>query len=159
MKNLLFRASVGANYNSFLTVTEKYAEVLGVLSHSHARLIQRTFLNLLSDLKKENPVNLYPVNNIIALLMAMKFFRVKVSAFFQNFFYGFAFSSIFLLQTNQVADFEMDIQFLDELGQYYLDVKHKDIKHATAGLLVEILLPVAAVSHSISALGICRSIV
>uniref|UniRef100_A0A0N5A9H4 Protein furry n=1 Tax=Syphacia muris TaxID=451379 RepID=A0A0N5A9H4_9BILA len=115
--------TVGANYSNFLAVAEKFAEVLGVLSQSHSSLIQKTFLNLLNDLKKENPVNLFPVNNIIALLMAMKFFRVK---------------------TNQVVDFEKDIQFLDELGQYYLDVKHKDIKHATAGLLVEILLPVAA---------------
>lgn len=43
----------------------------------------------------------------------------------------------------------MGIRFLDELGQYYLDVKHKDIKHAVAGLLVEILLPVAAVCFTL----------
>lgn len=49
------------------------------------------------------------------------------------------------LQTNDIADFEIGIRFLDELGQYYLDVKQKDIKHAIAGLLVEILLPIAAV--------------
>ncbi|VDM37733.1 unnamed protein product [Toxocara canis] len=116
-------ASVGVNYNNFLSVAERYAEVLGVLSQSHAPLIQRTFLSQLGELKKEAPVTPATVNNIIALLMAMKFFRVK---------------------TNEVGDFEMGIRFLDELGQYYLDVKHKDIKHAVAGLLVEILLPVAA---------------
>ncbi len=49
------------------------------------------------------------------------------------------------LQTNQVADFEMGVSFLHDLGQYYLEVKQRDIKHAIAGLLVEILLPVAAV--------------
>uniref|UniRef100_A0A915AQL7 Cell morphogenesis protein N-terminal domain-containing protein n=1 Tax=Parascaris univalens TaxID=6257 RepID=A0A915AQL7_PARUN len=115
--------TLGLNYNNFLSVAERYAEVLGVLSQSHAPLIQRTFLAQLAELKKETPVTPATVNNIIALLMAMKFFRVK---------------------TNEVGDFEMGIRFLDELGQYYLDVKHKDIKHAVAGLLVEILLPVAA---------------
>jgi hypothetical protein len=36
---------------------------------------------------------------------------------------------------------------LEELGSYYLeiDLKQKDLKHALAGLLVEILLPLAAV--------------
>ena len=41
----------------------------------------------------------------------------------------------------------MGVNFLDELGAYYLevDLKQKDLKHAIAGLLVEILLPMAAV--------------
>lgn len=34
-----------------------------------------------------------------------------------------------------------------ECAQYFLEVKDKDIKHALAGLFVEILIPVAAVSH------------
>uniref|UniRef100_A0A0M3HEW4 MOR2-PAG1_N domain-containing protein n=1 Tax=Ascaris lumbricoides TaxID=6252 RepID=A0A0M3HEW4_ASCLU len=70
--------TVGLNYNNFLSVAERYAEVLGVLSQSHAPLIQRTFLTQLAELKKETPVTPATVNNIIALLMAMKFFRVKV---------------------------------------------------------------------------------
>ena len=37
-------------------------------------------------------------------------------------------------------------QFMNELAQYFLEVKDKDIKHAVAGLFVEILVPVAAVS-------------
>lgn len=36
--------------------------------------------------------------------------------------------------------------FLQECAQYFLEVKDKDIKHALAGLFVEILVPVAAVS-------------
>lgn len=36
---------------------------------------------------------------------------------------------------------------LQECAQYFLEVKDKDIKHALAGLFVEILVPVAAVSH------------
>ena len=38
------------------------------------------------------------------------------------------------------------LQFMHELAQYFLEVKDKDIKHAVAGLFVEILVPVAAVS-------------
>lgn len=40
----------------------------------------------------------------------------------------------------------MGVGFLDELGSYYLevDLKQKDLKHALAGLLVEIMLPIAA---------------
>lgn len=34
-----------------------------------------------------------------------------------------------------------------ECAQYFLEVKDKDIKHALAGLFVEILIPVAAVSQ------------
>lgn len=45
----------------------------------------------------------------------------------------------------------MSIQYLSatspqECAQYFLEVKDKDIKHALAGLFVEILVPVAAVS-------------
>lgn len=39
----------------------------------------------------------------------------------------------------------MCVQFLHDLGAYFLEVKDKEIKHALAGLFVEILLPVAAV--------------
>lgn len=39
-----------------------------------------------------------------------------------------------------------DSLFLQECAQYFLEVKDKDIKHALAGLFVEILVPVAAVS-------------
>uniref|UniRef100_A0A915PVF0 Uncharacterized protein n=1 Tax=Setaria digitata TaxID=48799 RepID=A0A915PVF0_9BILA len=116
-------STCGSNYNNYLLVAERYAEVLGVLSQTHATLIQRTFLNTLDELRKENPMTPFGMNCIIALLMAMKFYRIK---------------------TSDVAEFEVGVRFLDELGQYYLDVKQKDIKHAVAGLLVEILLPVAA---------------
>ena len=44
-----------------------------------------------------------------------------------------------------IEEFELCVQLLLELGQYFLEVKDRDIKHALAALLVEILLPVAAV--------------
>ncbi|XP_070554698.1 protein furry homolog-like [Ptychodera flava] len=43
-----------------------------------------------------------------------------------------------------VEDFEASFQMLNHCAQYFLEVKDKDIKHALAGLLVEILVPVAA---------------
>lgn len=42
----------------------------------------------------------------------------------------------------------MGVSFLTQIGNYYLevDLKQKDLKHALAGLLVEILAPAAGVS-------------
>jgi hypothetical protein len=39
------------------------------------------------------------------------------------------------------------VSFLSQIGSYYLevDLKQKDLKHALAGLLVEILAPAAGV--------------
>lgn len=44
-----------------------------------------------------------------------------------------------------IEDFQACIQFLHDLGAHFLEAKDKDVKHALAGLFVEILLPVAAV--------------
>uniref|UniRef100_A0A915EWX1 Cell morphogenesis protein N-terminal domain-containing protein n=1 Tax=Ditylenchus dipsaci TaxID=166011 RepID=A0A915EWX1_9BILA len=88
-------------------------------------MVQKKFVSELNELRKENPFTSTTVRNIISLLMGMKFFRIK---------------------TQTYLDFEMGVNFLDELGSYFLevDLKQKDLKHALAGLLVEILLPVAA---------------
>lgn len=72
-----------------------------------------------------NALNLTCVQAIISLIMGMKFYRVKMFP---------------------VEDFEASFQLLHECANYYLEVKDKDIKHALAGLLVEILVPVASVS-------------
>ncbi|KAI6200883.1 Protein furry-like protein-like [Aphelenchoides besseyi] len=114
----------GNNYSNSLVVAETFGEVIGVLSQSHFKQVHKLFSTNLDALRKELPFNSITVRKIISLLMAMKFFRIK---------------------TNQVSDFEMGVSFLDELGSYYLevDLKQKDLKHALAGLLVEILLPAA----------------
>ena len=54
-------------------------------------------------------------------------------------------------QMHPIEEFQACIQFLHECGMYFLELKDKDkemiqIKHALAGLFVEILLPVAAVT-------------
>ena len=51
-----------------------------------------------------------------------------------------------------IEEFQACIQFLTELGTYFLEVKDKDVKHTLAGLFVEILLPVGAVR----VLVVCR---
>ena len=69
-----------------------------------------------------------------------------------NLYYVF---KILLLLTNTcymnfqmvpIEEFEASFQFMQECAQYFLEVKDKDVKHALAGLFVEILVPVAAVS-------------
>lgn len=47
-----------------------------------------------------------------------------------------------------IEEFEASFQFLQECAQYFLEAKDKDIRHALAGLFVEILVPVAAVSSA-----------
>ena len=48
-----------------------------------------------------------------------------------------------------IEEFEASFLFLQECGTYFLEVKDKDIKHSLAGLFVDILTPLAAVSfHS-----------
>jgi hypothetical protein len=61
--------------------------------------------------------------------MGMKFFRVKMVP---------------------IEEFEASFQFMHECAQYFLEVKDKDIKHALAGLFVEILVPVAAVCTAVA---------
>ena len=70
----------------------------------------------------------HTTQSIISLLMGMKFFRVKMVPF---------------------EDFEHSFQFMQECAQFFLEVKDKDVKHSVAGLFVEILVPVAAVSEKI----------
>lgn len=43
-----------------------------------------------------------------------------------------------------IEEFEASFHFMQECATYFLEVKDKDVKHAMAGLLVEILMPVAA---------------
>ncbi|PAV74805.1 hypothetical protein WR25_11823 [Diploscapter pachys] len=114
-------AALGVNNANYLVVAETYGEVIGVISTSHFTLVHKQFMSLLNDLKKDTSPT--ASQHIISFLMAMKFVKIK---------------------TNQVEDFEQGIKFLDDLATYFLEVKDKDVKHSVTGLLVEILLPVAA---------------
>uniref|UniRef100_A0A7N6ACI3 Furry homolog a (Drosophila) n=1 Tax=Anabas testudineus TaxID=64144 RepID=A0A7N6ACI3_ANATE len=112
----------GPNTVNMHTVADLYAEVIGVLAQSKFPAVKKKFMTELKELrqKEQSP---YVVQSTISLIMGVKFFRVKMYP---------------------VEDFEASFQFMQECAQYFLEVKDKDIKHALAGLFVEILVPVAA---------------
>ncbi|GMR43360.1 hypothetical protein PMAYCL1PPCAC_13555 [Pristionchus mayeri] len=112
----------GVNHTNSLVVAEINAEVLGVLSLNYFSQIQKAFFAQLNDLKKDSSSPTTSAN-LIALLHSMKHQKIK---------------------TNQVSDFETGIEFLDGVATFFLEVKEKDVKTAAAGLLVEILLPIAS---------------
>ncbi|XP_050682985.1 protein furry [Leptidea sinapis] len=103
-------------------IADLYAEVIGVLAQSRFASVRKRFTAELKELKsrEQSP---HTTQSIISLLMGMKFFRVKMVP---------------------IEEFEASFQFLTECAQYFLEVKDKDIRHALAGLFVEILVPVAA---------------
>ncbi|XP_057665202.1 protein furry isoform X1 [Diorhabda carinulata] len=103
-------------------ISDLYAEVIGVLAQSRFMSVRTRFMAELKELRsRETSPN--TTQSIISLLMGMKFFRVKMVP---------------------IEEFEASFQFMQECAQYFLEVKDKDIKHALAGLFVEILVPVAA---------------
>ncbi|XP_061834044.1 protein furry homolog-like isoform X4 [Nerophis lumbriciformis] len=112
----------GSNTGNVHIIADLYAEVIGVLTQSKFQAVRKKFITELKEQRqKEQSPNV--VQSIITLIMGMKFFRVKMYP---------------------VEDFEASFQFMQECAQYFLEVKDKDIKHALAGLFVEILIPVAA---------------
>ncbi|KAJ8277121.1 hypothetical protein GJAV_G00071690 [Gymnothorax javanicus] len=112
----------GPNTGNVHIIADLYAEVIGVLTQSKFQAVRKKFMTELKELrlKEQSP---HVVQSVISLIMGMKFFRVKMYP---------------------VEDFEASFQFMQECAQYFLEVKDKDIKHALAGLFVEILIPVAA---------------
>ncbi|XP_008307519.1 protein furry homolog isoform X2 [Cynoglossus semilaevis] len=112
----------GPNTGNMNTVADLYAEVIGVLAQSKFPAVKKKFMSELKELrqKEQSP---FVVQSTISLIMGVKFFRVKMYP---------------------VEDFEASFLFMQECAQYFLEVKDKDIKHALAGLFVEILVPVAA---------------
>jgi hypothetical protein len=70
---------------------------------------------------------------------------LKLSSLLLMFFLSVMLSFTFYFQMVPIEEFEASFQFMQECAQYFLEVKDKDVKHALAGLFVEILVPVAAV--------------
>lgn len=135
IENLAFRqfkykegvqGSPNALYNHI--IADLYAEVIGVLAQSRFASVRKRFMTELKELRNKEP-SPHTTHSIISLLMGMKFFRVKMAP---------------------IEEFEASFQFMHECAQYFLEVKDKDIKHAMAGLFVEILVPVAAVSTHVN---------
>ena len=109
------------SYNIHI-IADLYGEVVGTLAQSRFASIRKRFMSELKELRAKEP-SPHTTQSIISLLMGMKFFRVKMVP---------------------IEEFEASFQFMHECAQYFLEVKDKDIKHALAGLFVEILVPVAA---------------
>jgi hypothetical protein len=107
-------------------ISDLYAEVIGALAQSRFMSVRTRFMNELKELRARE-ASPHTTQSIISLLMGMKFFRVKMVP---------------------IEEFEASFQYMQECAQYFLEVKDKDIKHALAGLFVEILVPVAAVSSN-----------
>lgn len=123
-KHFRFRegAQTGPNAQNVNIIADLYAEVIGVLAQSRFQSVRKRFMAELKELRNKEP-NPITTHSIISLLMGMKFFRVKMVP---------------------IEEFEASFQFMQECATYFLEVKDKDIKHALAGLFVEILVPVAA---------------
>ncbi|XP_077578955.1 protein furry homolog [Stigmatopora nigra] len=112
----------GLNADDVRTVADLYAEVIGVLAQSKFPAVKKRFMAELKELrrKEQSP---RVVQNTVCLIVGLKFFRIKMYP---------------------LEDFEAFFHFTQEWAHYFLEVKEKDIKHALAGLFVEILVPVAA---------------
>lgn len=120
----IFRIQNNPNSANIHMISDLYAEVIGVLAQSRFMSVRTRFMAELKELRSRES-SPQTTQSIISLLMGMKFFRVKMVP---------------------IEEFEASFQFMQECAQYFLEVKDKDIKHALAGLFVEILVPVAAVS-------------
>lgn len=123
-KVVFFRSQTGPNSGNIHIIADLYAEVIGALAQSRFMSVRKRFMSELKELRAKE-ASTHTTQSIISLLMGMKFFRVKMVP---------------------IEEFEASFQFMQECAQYFLEVKDKDIKHALAGLFVEILVPVAAVS-------------
>ncbi|KAF5278115.1 hypothetical protein FQR65_LT03631 [Abscondita terminalis] len=124
-KHFKYREStqMGPNSGNIHIIADLYAEVIGALAQSRFMSVRKRFMTELKELRSKEP-STHTTQSIISLLMGMKFFRVKMVP---------------------IEEFEASFQFMQECAQYFLEVKDKDIKHALAGLFVEILVPVAAI--------------
>lgn len=65
------------NATNMLVIADLYAEVIGVLAQSRFLSVRKRFMSELKELRNREP-SPATTQAIIALLMGMKFFRVKV---------------------------------------------------------------------------------
>lgn len=118
---------VGSNYSAqdlihLNQLADKYAEVIGVLAGPRFKKVKKRFTYELNTLKSKEPTP-HNVQCIVTLLSSIKYFRVKMAP---------------------IEEFEASLQFLQELAEYFLEVRHKSVRHALASLFVEILVPLGA---------------
>ena len=75
--NTYYSVASSPNAQNVNTLADLYAEVLGVLAKSRFMAVKKKFLLEMKELrgKEQSPV---VANQIISLIMGLKFFRVKV---------------------------------------------------------------------------------
>lgn len=103
-------------------LANKFAEVMGVLARTRFNSVRKRFNAELAELKAKE-MTPHNIQCIVTLLSGMKYFRVKMAP---------------------IEDFEASFQFLQECADYFLETRHKSIKHALAELFVEIMVPMAS---------------
>ncbi|CAK9301993.1 unnamed protein product [Gordionus sp. m RMFG-2023] len=107
-------------------IFDLYAEVLGVLAQSRFKCISLRIILELNKLKiKETALFNQNIasDSLINLLMGIKFLRIQMVP---------------------IEDLEEGFKFLQHLANYFLEIKNKEIKHALAAILVDILIPIAS---------------
>jgi len=123
-KHFKFREGTQNNPNiqNINIIADLYAEVIGVLAQARFQSVRKRFMAELKELRSKDP-SVVTTQSIVSLLMGMKFFRIKMVP---------------------IEEFEASFEFMHECANYFIEIKDKDIKHALAGLFVEVLVPVAA---------------
>ena len=121
IENLAFRQfkykegiQTSPNAHNIHMIADLYAEVVGVLAQSRFASVRKRFMTELKELRVKEP-SPHTTHSIISLLMGMKFFRVKMAP---------------------IEEFEASFLFMHECAQYFLEIKDKDIKHASKFLFV-----------------------
>ncbi|CAI8040481.1 Protein furry homolog [Geodia barretti] len=125
------RALSSPNVTNMRKIADLYAEVIGVLSQSRFHSVRRRFF-----LEIRNPD--YSPATVISIIEGMSFVRVKMFP---------------------VEELEQWFVFLQECARFFLDCPREKIKAAMSALLVEILLPVAAVINLEASLPVAKKLV
>ncbi len=138
-------------------IADLYAEVIGVLSQSRFHSVRRRFFHEIRD----------PQNNsatIISIIEGMSFIRVKMFPV-EELEQWFAFLQVsgcvdgcgFAISTHTHT--HTLIHMSQDCAVFFLESSREKIKHAMCALLVEILLPVAAVIKFEASLPVARKFV
>ncbi|KAL5246752.1 hypothetical protein ACHWQZ_G018834 [Mnemiopsis leidyi] len=112
-------------------LTDLYAEVLGVLSEARFQSVIRKF-------KREINQAYYTTQTIINFINGMRFIKLKLYP---------------------IEALQASFEFMQELGEFFLDAKEKETRHSYAGLITALLVPVAAVINREVNVPVCRNFV
>jgi hypothetical protein len=125
------RTHSNPNVTNMRKIADLYAEVIGVLSQSRFHSVRRRFF---LEIRNSD----HGSSTIISIIEGMSFIRVKMFP---------------------VEELEQWFAFLQECGQFFLECPREKIKAAMSALLVEVLLPVAAVIDLEASLPVAKRLV